>query len=84
MNPGAADVHAVLVLERHRQAELRRTNEHRRIRANHVRNTPGVRDHVAGALIKIGLNLSHQQRRRWAQQSTTGSTRPVPAASPSH
>lgn len=74
MSLGAADVHAALTLERQRLAELHRTAERRRVRAEVLPTTPRVRDHFTGALIRIGLTLSSQQRRRWLQRESAATT----------
>lgn len=66
MTLGAAEVHAVLTLEHHRLAELRRTTEQRRVRAEVVNTTPRVRDRIAAALVRTGLALSPRERHRWA------------------
>jgi len=71
---GAAEADAVLTLERQRLAELRRTTEHRRVRAELLRNTPRVHDKVA-ALVRAGLALPPGSapggcdgRGRWCRQ----------------
>lgn len=69
MSPGEADVHAVLTLERQRLAELRRTTERRRVRAELVRSTPRAHDRLAATLVRAGLAVSRRERSRWTSSS---------------
>lgn len=85
MTIGAAGVHAVLTLERQRLAELRRTTEHRRVRAELVRSTPRVRDQVAAALVRAGLAPSPRERDRWLRrtgQTVSAAVTQEPVATP--